>query len=146
MPNEEPGPCFIVIGIVIIVFDIIIIESTYLIYFGGLFIFLGIIAAITTAKKTQKATTTEVVYHQEEQQIVQISPQNVQVLKEPPAVHKFCPHCGKNTTSEICSECGKKIDWFYSSILSKNADGVLYKFLLVLFLLFQKIQARFLLL
>ena len=29
MPNEEPGPCFIVIGIVIIVFDFIIIESTY---------------------------------------------------------------------------------------------------------------------
>jgi len=110
MPNEEPGPCFIVIGIVIIVFDIIIIESTYLMYFGGFFIFLGIIAAITSAKKTQKTMTTGVVHSHEEQQTVQFSPQNVKVFEEPPAVPKFCPHCGKNTTSEICPECGKKID------------------------------------
>ena len=110
MPNEEPGPCFIVIGIIVIVFDIIIIESTYLMYFGGFFIFLGIIAAITTSKKTQKVMTTGVVHAHKEQQTVQYVPQNVQAYAEPPAVHKFCPHCGKSTTSEICSECGKKID------------------------------------
>ena len=110
MPNEEPGPCFIVIGIIIIVFDIIIIESTYLMYFGGFFIFLGIIAAITTSKKTQKVMTTGVVHAHKEQQTVQYVPQNVQVYAEPPAVHKFCPHGGKSTTSEICSQCGKKID------------------------------------
>lgn len=110
MPNEEPGPCFIVIGIVIIVFDVIIIESTYLMYLGGFFIFLGIIAAITSSKKTQKTMTTGVAQPHEEQQTVQSSPQNVQVFEAPPAVPKFCPHCGKKTTSEICPECGKKID------------------------------------
>lgn len=110
MPNEDPAPCFIVIGIVLIVFDVIMIESTYLIYLGGFFIFLGIIAAITTNKKTQKTITTGIAHSHEEQQTVQYFPQNVEVYEEIPAVHKFCPHCGRNATSEICPECGKKID------------------------------------
>lgn len=110
MPNEDPAPCFIVIGIVLIVFDIIMIESTYLMYLGGFFIFLGIIAGITTAKKTQKIMTTEIVHSQDEQQTVQYFPQSVEAFEETLAVHKFCPYCGKNTISEICPECGKNID------------------------------------
>lgn len=110
MPNKDPAPCFIVIGIVIIVFDLIIIESSYLIYLGGFFIFLGIIAGVTTVKKTQKTITTNPVQSHIEQQSVQYVPQNIEKIEETHLSHKFCPYCGNNTTSEICSACGKKID------------------------------------
>lgn len=110
MPNEDPGPCFIVLGIVAIVFDIVMLESTYLIFLGGCFIVIGIIASIASTKKTQKTIIAGKVQSHEQQQTVQLSPQKVHVFEEPPKVHKFCPHCGKNTTSVICPECGKKID------------------------------------
>ena len=110
MANEEPAPCLIFLGIVMIVFDFIIINSTYLMYLGGFFIFLGIVFAVITNKRTQKTMTTGIVQSQTEQQIVQIPLQNVEKFEQLPELHKFCPYCGKNTTSEICPECGKNID------------------------------------
>ncbi|MFX1313171.1 MAG: hypothetical protein ACFFHD_11245 [Promethearchaeota archaeon] len=110
MVNEEPGPCFVFLGIVMIVFDFIIINSTFLMYFGGFFIFLGIIFAIIENKKTQKKITTNIVQSQTEQQLVQIKHQNLIKFEQSPESHEFCPYCGKNTISEICPECGQKID------------------------------------
>ena len=110
MANEEPAPCFIFLGIVMIVFDLIIINTTYLMYLGGIFIFLGIVFAIITNNRTQQIMTTGVVQSQTEQQLVQIPLRNVEKFVNPPELHKFCPYCGKNTTSEICPECGQKID------------------------------------
>jgi len=111
MADEEAAPCLIVIGIVMAVFDVIIIESGYLVYVGGFFIFIGIIMAIATANKAQRGTPTRTVQPQPPQQVVQQPPQEVRIPSPPPPeVHKFCPFCGKKTASKFCPECGQEIN------------------------------------
>jgi len=111
--DEDPAPCLIVIGIVMAVFDVIIIESGYLVYVGGFLIFLGIVAAIATNNQRQKAARTTIVQNQtviQPQPVVQAPPQEVRAPSPPPEVHKFCPYCGKSTTGQFCPECGQEID------------------------------------
>ena len=118
MANDDPAPCFIVMGIVMIVFDIMIIESEYLVYIGGFFVFLGIVSAIVTENQKQKTLRTSPVQSQPTQQEVQKPPQNIiapppalEFVPEPvPESHKFCPYCGKNTNLKVCPDCGKEID------------------------------------
>jgi len=115
MAQEESAPCFIVIGILMIVFDIFIIESTYIAVFGGVFLFLGIIIAIVENNKKQQAlrgkTSQSQIQPPPPQQAPRIPVQyDVITVKEPPIQHKFCPYCGKETSSEICPDCGKEID------------------------------------
>jgi len=111
MADEEPGPCLIVIGIVMAVFDVIIIESGYLVYVGGFLIFLGIMIAITTNNARQKTIKTRTIQPQPTQQVVQEPLQQVRMPSPPPPeVHKFCPFCGTKTASKFCPECGQEID------------------------------------
>lgn len=112
--DEDPAPCLIVIGIVMAVFDVIIIESGYLVYVGGFLIFLGIVAAIATNNQRQKAARTTFVQPQPAQPAQPVfqppPPQEVATPPTPPEVHKFCPYCGKSTTGQFCPECGQEID------------------------------------
>ena len=114
MADEEAAPCLIVIGIVMAVADVIIIESGYLVYVGGFFIFLGIIIAIATNSQRQRAATTKPIQTQPAQPaqpVVQAPPQEVIIPSpSPPEAHKFCPYCGKSTTGQFCPECGQEID------------------------------------
>ncbi len=110
MADEDPAPCLIVIGIVMAVFDYVIIESGYLVYVGGFLIFLGIIAAIASNNQRQKAARTNIVQPQPPQPVVQAPPQEFRLPTPPPEVHKFCPYCGKSTTGQFCPECGQEID------------------------------------
>ena len=118
MADEEPAPCLIVVGIVMVVFDIIVIESTVLTYVGGFMVFLGIVIAIFTEQLKQKSASARATRSQQNQQVVQtppqyqpqISPQNVEITPPPPQLHRFCPYCGTSTNLEICPDCGEKID------------------------------------
>ncbi len=80
MANEVTGSCFTVIGFFFILIGVGSIESSYLIYFGLSFIFLGIIFLLTANPSS------------------------------PPEIHRFCPYCGNNTSLDICLVCGKEID------------------------------------
>jgi len=116
MAQEDPAPCFIVIGIVMVVFDIIIIESTYLAVFGGVLLFLGILIAVIENNKKQQAMNKGNIQQQIQTQY-QTPPQTPEVsikteltVQQPPRKHQFCPYCGKETSLEICPDCGKEID------------------------------------
>ena len=113
MPQQESAPCFIVVGIVMIVFDIILIESTYMAVFGGFFLFLGILIAIIENNAKQKALrgkTNQPHSTAPQQQHPTLPIQNVPIVKESPRQHKFCPYCGRETSLEICPDCGKDVD------------------------------------
>ena len=101
MPQQETAPCFIVIGIVMIVF-------------GGVFLFLGILMAIIENNTKQKAMKKNMIQPQIQPHSPQQAPiipiQNIKIVEEPPKQHKYCPYCGKETSSEICPDCGKEID------------------------------------
>jgi len=120
MAQEDPAPCFIVIGLVMVVFDIIIIESTYLAVFGGVLLFLGILIAVIENNKKQQAMKRGSIQQQIQPQyqippqtptqIPEIPIQTEIIVQQPPRKHQFCPYCGKDTSLEICPDCGKEID------------------------------------
>lgn len=116
MASDDQGPCFIVIGIVIIV-------ATFIIWFSPFFLLIGIgffMAGICLShqKKKGAAYTTPLTSYQQ-QTGVQQPTQNVSIATpqpQPPQPvkeiekHKFCPHCGNPAAQNFCENCGAKID------------------------------------
>lgn len=120
MAQEDPAPCFIVIGIVMFVFDLVIIESTYLMVLGGFFVFLGIMFSITMNNRKQKSMASGGVQAQPQQHVAQQQVELQEITQEPiqdfrrieelPQQHIYCPYCGRETTADTCPDCGKQID------------------------------------
>ncbi|MBN1802256.1 MAG: hypothetical protein JW891_12160 [Candidatus Lokiarchaeota archaeon] len=109
-----------------IVFDVIIINSEFIIYIGGVFVFLGIVSAMATNNKrqplkTQNASSQQQIQAQDQSFIQPLSRSVQQVIypkteeKINPIVHQnklydFCPYCGNRTLLDTCPECGQEID------------------------------------
>lgn len=117
MGSDDQGPCFITIGIIIIVMTFIIWFNFFFLIIGVGFIMGGICLSQQKVKKTTYSSTTP---SYQQQPVVQQAPQT-EALANPqpqppqpkttePELHKFCPHCGSPTTEDLCQTCGVKVD------------------------------------
>ncbi|MFX1339848.1 MAG: hypothetical protein ACFFDK_14645 [Promethearchaeota archaeon] len=112
MANNDQAPCFIVIGIVIIVMTLIIWWSPFFLIIGVGFIFGGICLAQQKVKRTGYANQTP--SYQAQPVIQQSAPVAAATVPPQPVIEperaKFCPHCGSPASDNFCSSCGSKIE------------------------------------
>ena len=107
MPQQQQGPCFLVMGIVLMVVGFWWFWP--LAVMGGIFFIIGICVISQEANKAKAQT-------QPAQPVSQLATQPVSqpVAQPAPApvteTARFCPHCGAKTTGSYCSECGSEID------------------------------------
>lgn len=112
MASDDQGPCFIVIGIVIIVMTLIIWWSPFFLIIGIGFIFGGICLSQQQVKRTTAAS--QAPSYQAQPAVEQSNP--VAPVPAPPQAviesekAKFCPHCGSPVTGDYCESCGANID------------------------------------
>ena len=112
MASDDQGPCFIVIGIIIIVMTFVIWWNIFFLIIGVGFIMGGICLSQQKVKKT--AFISQSPSNQPQPAVQQTAPSTPappppQPVKEPEKA-KFCPHCGSPATENFCKSCGVKID------------------------------------
>ncbi|TFG07006.1 MAG: hypothetical protein EU539_06170 [Promethearchaeota archaeon] len=113
MSNDEQAPCFIVIGIIILVMTFVIYFNFFFIIIGAGFILAGCCLSSQQQKRaaatsTTTPNTTQPVQSAPVTQPAPASPPLSEVKKE--EKHKYCPYCGSHTTDNVCDNCGAKID------------------------------------
>jgi hypothetical protein len=120
MGSDDTGPCFIVIGIILIVFDFVMFYTLYFTLLGVFFICMGCAASHKklhptpkysqpTYQQTAPQQTTQPI-NQITQPIYQQPTPEVRKIEKAIEKHQFCPYCGAIANGDYCAECGEKID------------------------------------
>jgi membrane protease subunit (stomatin/prohibitin family) len=114
MASDDQGPCFIVIGIVIIAMSFIIWWNLFIFIMGVGFIMGGICLSQQKVKRDTAASQTSTNQAQPAvQQTAPAAPAPAPAPPQPviePEKAKFCPHCGSPANENFCEACGAKID------------------------------------
>lgn len=106
-PAKDQGECFIILGIFLIAIGVIFGFVFILIAIG---VFVIIIGACFKSQQNQQAKTTAA--QSTPESVPHSAPLPVAYPAPVPIVeaHRFCPHCGMQTTRKFCSKCGYEID------------------------------------
>ena len=107
MPQQqEQGPCMVVFGIVLMAVGFL--WWWPIMVFGGFLFIMGICMITQEANKAKTQTTDQPAA----QPVAQPAPQPVAQPAPAPIIeaHRFCPHCGAQTTGKYCTTCGSEID------------------------------------
>ncbi|MFX1257477.1 MAG: hypothetical protein ACFFAN_06445 [Promethearchaeota archaeon] len=113
MGTNNKGPCFIIIGIVLIVLGFIFRGGLWLLaIIGGFFIIFGIYSIAQKSKEASsiQPSTQQQIIGQNNQQKAPHQTKEKEIIEQSPQTPPFCPLCGAPAAGSFCSNCGSQID------------------------------------